>query len=271
MRHVAERRRVPRVERLERGFGLGERLRHRLEAHHARARAERVELAAKLVARPWRARIALERGEALARVAHLATERRDEVGARPTQPLRVFRRAFLLGSLRHELFANTKRSACVASFRGLGAGAPITIRGARKATSIASSRSTRRATRTSGPQPNVGSISSENAFGKLADLRVAEQGGHVVGHGLGFALKAWFGGRPVQTVGIASVGVAPEARGMGVGSAIVSGIERHGQAGGAVLSMLHAYRHAFYAKRGYAEVTPKKRLESARSRFLRVG
>ena len=100
----------------------------------------------------------------------------------------------------------------------------------------------------------------QNALGRLDDLRVAERGGRIVGHAFGFSLRAWFGGASVPAVGIASVGVAPEARGSAVGGAIVRGLEDEARARGAVVSILHAYRQGFYARLGYATVTSNRRL-----------
>ena len=65
----------------------------------------------------------------------------------------------------------------------------------------------------------------QNPLGGLEDLRVAEVDGRIVGHGFGFRMQGWFGGAQVPLVGIASVGVAPEARGRGVGRALVGGLE----------------------------------------------
>ena len=100
----------------------------------------------------------------------------------------------------------------------------------------------------------------QNPWGRLEDLRVAEPDGRIVGHGFGFELQGWFGGVRVPMVGIASVGVAPEARGRGVGRAIVSGLEEGGRARGALIALLHPFRHGFYAALGYADVTPMRRL-----------
>src|SRR6185312_7551574 len=86
----------------------------------------------------------------------------------------------------------------------------------------------------------------QNALGRLEDLRVAEQGGRIVGHGFGFSLGAWFGGASVRALGIASVAVAPESRGSGVGGAIVAGLEDEARGRGAVVAILHPFRQSFY-------------------------
>jgi predicted acetyltransferase len=101
----------------------------------------------------------------------------------------------------------------------------------------------------------------QNSIGRLEDLRVVERDGQVVGQGFGFFdLATWFAGRAVPTLGIASIAVAPEARGTGVAGEILRGLEKEGRARGALLCILHAFRHGFYARRGYADVTPNIRL-----------
>jgi len=100
----------------------------------------------------------------------------------------------------------------------------------------------------------------QNAFGHFEDLCVAERNGRLVGHAFGFSLVAHFGGRPVPALGIASVGVAPEARGSDIGARLVAYLENEARACGKVISLLYAFRHGFYAKRGYADVSPMNRL-----------
>ncbi len=99
-----------------------------------------------------------------------------------------------------------------------------------------------------------------NAIGRLEDLRVSERDGRIVGQAFGFDLTAWFAGKAVPVLGIASVAVAPEARGSGVASELLSALEEEAMARGALLCILHAFRHRFYARRGYADVTPNVRL-----------
>ena len=100
----------------------------------------------------------------------------------------------------------------------------------------------------------------QNAMGRIEDLRVAERDGRIVGHAFGFDLAAFFAGRALPALGIASVAVAPEARGSGVASELLSGLEGEARGRGALLCILHAFRHGFYARRGYADVTPNVRL-----------
>ena len=70
---------------VEHGQHLLERSRHRLEPQEARGRPERVQAAPQLVAGRLRRGIVLERVEQLAPVAHLAPERRHEIGPRPSE------------------------------------------------------------------------------------------------------------------------------------------------------------------------------------------
>lgn len=99
-----------------------------------------------------------------------------------------------------------------------------------------------------------------NPFGGLDALVVAEQGGVVVAHAFSFSHGVSFGGRDVPTGCIASVGVAPEARGMGVARALVRHLHRAADARGDALTMLYAFRQGFYARLGYAGSTPRRRL-----------
>ncbi|HEY2366169.1 MAG TPA: GNAT family N-acetyltransferase [Polyangiaceae bacterium] len=100
----------------------------------------------------------------------------------------------------------------------------------------------------------------QNAMGRLEDLRVCERDGELVGHAFGFDLATWFAGRAVPTLGIASVAVAPEARGSGVARDLLVGLEDEARGRGALVCILHAFRHGFYARRGYADVMPNVRL-----------
>ncbi len=101
---------------------------------------------------------------------------------------------------------------------------------------------------------------TQNPLGRLRDLRVAALGKRIVGHGFGFSLRAHFGGAAVPVLGIASIAVAPEARGQGVARALMTKLEKEARARGAVLSILHAFRHRFYARLGYGVVAPNQRL-----------
>lgn len=98
-----------------------------------------------------------------------------------------------------------------------------------------------------------------NPLGRLEDLWVACDGDAIVGHAFLFPLEAWFGGARVPVAGIASIGVAPEARGRAVATALVSqlcavGFER------APVAVLYAFRQGFYARCGFVGASSYRRL-----------
>jgi predicted acetyltransferase len=99
-----------------------------------------------------------------------------------------------------------------------------------------------------------------NPFGSFDDLFVAEVDGEVVGHAFLFPMEGWFGGRRVKIGGIASVAVAPEARGRGIARALVRGLHEVSDVRGDAITMLYAFRQGFYASLGYAPVSSRKRL-----------
>jgi predicted acetyltransferase len=101
---------------------------------------------------------------------------------------------------------------------------------------------------------------TNNAFGRLADLVVAEQGGELVALAFLYPFHAAFGGAWVKASGIGSVAVAPEARGAGVATALVEHLHRLSARRGDAVTMLHAFRYGFYARLGYATTSSRKRL-----------
>ncbi len=102
---------------------------------------------------------------------------------------------------------------------------------------------------------------TRNPLGNLGDLHLAvSESGEVVAHGFLFSLRAWFGARLVPVGGIASVGVAPEARGRGVASALMAHLQAVSLARGDAVAVLHPFRQGFYARLGYATTTPYRRL-----------
>ncbi|MFO0671861.1 MAG: GNAT family N-acetyltransferase [Polyangiaceae bacterium] len=102
-----------------------------------------------------------------------------------------------------------------------------------------------------------------NAFSGpgLRDLRVGvAPSGEIVAHAFLFQFGAFFAGHLVQTAGIASVGVAPEARGRGVATALLGALHEEAAARGDAIALLYPFRAAFYRRLGYAPVTPLARL-----------
>ena len=99
-----------------------------------------------------------------------------------------------------------------------------------------------------------------NVFGELGDVVVAEAEGDVVAHARLFRMTSWFGGRKVRVGGIASVAVAPEARGKGVGTALLGELHARAHARGDAITLLYAFKQAYYARLGYAPTSTRKRL-----------
>jgi predicted acetyltransferase len=103
---------------------------------------------------------------------------------------------------------------------------------------------------------------TQNPLGDRSDLWVAVTVAPevVVAHAFLFRLKAWFGGVLVPMGGIASVGVAPEARRRGVGSALIGHLHAVSFERGDVLTVLYPFRQSFYARMGYVTTSNYRRL-----------
>lgn len=97
---------------------------------------------------------------------------------------------------------------------------------------------------------------TEGSFGSLDDLHVALEGDRRVGHAFAYRLATWIGGRRVPIGGVASVGVAPEARGRGVAGALLEAVHATMRARGDLVSTLFAFREGFYARLGYGPTSP---------------
>jgi predicted acetyltransferase len=104
---------------------------------------------------------------------------------------------------------------------------------------------------------------AHNPLGSLHDLVVAEEGGRLVGHGFLFSLEAWFGGARVRIGGVASLGVAPEARRTGVGRAILAQLHDRARDLHQAMTLLYPFRSRFYMREGYSLVSPYVALEVA--------
>ena len=100
---------------------------------------------------------------------------------------------------------------------------------------------------------------SHNPLGSLADLVVAEREGAIVAHAFVFPLESWFGGVRVRLGGVASLGVAPESRGVGIGRALLSELEARALARGDAITLLYPFREGFYVRAGYASVASFRR------------
>ncbi|CAN5788558.1 enhanced intracellular survival protein Eis [soil metagenome] len=97
-------------------------------------------------------------------------------------------------------------------------------------------------------------------FGALDDLVLALQGDEIVGQAFLFPLQAWFGGRSVPIGGVASLAVAPEARGRGVATALLGALLVAADMRGDALTMLYAFRQRFYTRVGYGPSVSGRRL-----------
>jgi predicted acetyltransferase len=102
-----------------------------------------------------------------------------------------------------------------------------------------------------------------NPLGGLDRLRVVcdrKGGDRIVGHAFLFDIEVFFGGAPVRTAAIATVGVAPAARGRGIASHVVSELLAEASRARMPIAMLHAWRQGFYARLGFAPTSPYQRL-----------
>ncbi|MCL2449596.1 MAG: GNAT family N-acetyltransferase [Polyangiaceae bacterium] len=101
-----------------------------------------------------------------------------------------------------------------------------------------------------------------NPLGPLDDLWVAiDTRGSLVGHAFLFALTGWYGGRPVAVGGIASLAVAPEARGRGVATHLLAHLHAVSLERGDALTLLYPFRLGFYARLGYAPTSRYRALK----------
>lgn len=107
----------------------------------------------------------------------------------------------------------------------------------------------------------------DNPRGTLDDLFVAEADGALLGHAFLFSMASWMGGREVAMSGMASVAVAPEARGQGVATALVRRLVAETRHRGQVACLLYPFRHAFYRRLGWGLVSEVRRLRLAPSSF----
>ncbi|MEO7111364.1 MAG: GNAT family N-acetyltransferase, partial [Polyangiaceae bacterium] len=101
---------------------------------------------------------------------------------------------------------------------------------------------------------------THNVRGKLSDLIVAQADDEIVAHAFLFRSAGFFGGLEARVGSIASLGVAPEVRGRGIGNALMSELHRLSAARTDALTLLYPFRAAFYAPLGYGPVTSFRRL-----------
>lgn len=100
----------------------------------------------------------------------------------------------------------------------------------------------------------------DNPRGTFDDLFVAEADHEILGHAFLFSMATWMGHREVPVSGMASVAVAPEARGQGVATALVRRLVAETRRRGQAACLLYPFRHAFYRRLGWALVSEVRRL-----------
>lgn len=101
---------------------------------------------------------------------------------------------------------------------------------------------------------------TRNALGHLSDLHVLVEGDALLAHAFLFPLQAWVGGALVPVGGVATVGVAPEARGRGIASVLLQHLHELARARGDVATLLYPFRQGFYGRIGYAPTSSYRRL-----------
>jgi predicted acetyltransferase len=99
----------------------------------------------------------------------------------------------------------------------------------------------------------------DNPWATLDELHVALEGDRILAHGFLFAMEAFVDGRPIPIGGIATIGVAPEARGRGIGTQLLAHLHRLSDERGDALTLLYPFRYAFYARLGYVALPPLAR------------
>lgn len=99
-----------------------------------------------------------------------------------------------------------------------------------------------------------------NRFGGFDALVVAERGNDIVAQAFLFPLEGWFGARIVKIGAIASLAIAPEVRGQGVGTSLLQHLHVAADVRGDALTMLYAFRQRFYARLDYGTSMSRRRL-----------
>jgi predicted acetyltransferase len=99
--------------------------------------------------------------------------------------------------------------------------------------------------------------------GGLVNVRIARRGDRVVGGLLEISMGQWFGGRSVPMLGLAGVGIAPEARGEGTARALVLETLRNARRRGIAVSTLYPATVSLYRAAGYELAGHRCRLTAA--------
>jgi predicted acetyltransferase len=83
------------------------------------------------------------------------------------------------------------------------------------------------------------------------DYLCAFEGGRLVATTRAIPMQQWLGGRPVPMAGVASVATMPEARGTGVGDALMRALLQKARDNGQVVTTLYPATVPFYRRLGY--------------------
>lgn len=105
---------------------------------------------------------------------------------------------------------------------------------------------------------------THNEMGPIANAFVVRtlpsQGDPIVAHGFVHASRVRVRDAWVPCGAIASIGVAPEARGLGAAAALIERLHEHSRARGDALTVLYPFREGFYERLGYGRVASYRRL-----------
>jgi predicted acetyltransferase len=107
-------------------------------------------------------------------------------------------------------------------------------------------------------------------WGTLQDLRVVEDEARgVIGHGFLFPLEMVLAGRRVPVGGIASIGVAPEARRQGIARTLLEALHTELAARRIPFAFLYPFRESFYERLGYVPTTRLAELDLSAASLAR--
>ncbi len=107
----------------------------------------------------------------------------------------------------------------------------------------------------------------------LAEHRrvVGEDGGRLVAHAGAWSFGQWFGGGRLPCAGVAGVSVTPEARGGGVGTAVLTRLLRTLRDQGDVIATLYPMNHGFYRSLGFGPSSVRRRDRVPTRELARTG
>jgi predicted acetyltransferase len=97
---------------------------------------------------------------------------------------------------------------------------------------------------------------THHSLADLGDLRVVEEEGKIVAHGIIFLARTFIGGGQMDIGAITAIAVAPEARGRGVATALIGSLHAELSERGATFALLHPFSEGFYTRLGYASTAP---------------